>query len=111
MAIFFSIVNAGSIIATFRAPGEPRSALMQARDGNIYGIVFLGGPGGGGVAFRFATNGRAVVWLGLKNSDDIGLRLDLLVEVFVEGDKRGEQAGVPEPRVHFLRELEHRPLA
>jgi hypothetical protein len=32
----------------------------------------------------------AKVWVGLKNSDDVGLRLDLLVEVFVDGTKVGQ---------------------
>ena len=32
----------------------------------------------------------ARVWIGLKNSDAVGLRVDLRVEVFVNGDKVGE---------------------
>jgi hypothetical protein len=30
------------------------------------------------------------VWIGLKNSDDLGLKLDLLAEVFVDSAKVGE---------------------
>ena len=56
------------------------------------------GPGGprrpprGGARFRLVgrLSGPARVWIGLKNSDDVGLRLDLLAEVFVDGTKVGE---------------------
>jgi uncharacterized Zn-binding protein involved in type VI secretion len=32
----------------------------------------------------------AKVWVGLKNSDDVGLRLDLLAEVFIDATKVGQ---------------------
>ena len=54
----------------------------------------MGGPGGGGAVFRVVGRLSALsparVWIGLKNSDDVGLRLDLLAEVFVDGTKVGE---------------------
>jgi hypothetical protein len=36
------------------------------------------------------VSGPGRVWIGLKNSDDVGLRLDLLAEVFADGRKVGE---------------------
>ncbi len=70
----------------------PSAGLIQASDGNFYGTVAVGGPGGGGGVFRVVgrLSGPTKVWVGLKNSDDVGLRLDLLTEVFLEGKKVGE---------------------
>jgi HYR domain len=39
---------------------------------------------------RLTALGAAEVWVGLKNSDDVGLRVDLLAEVRVAGTKVGE---------------------
>jgi hypothetical protein len=54
----------------------------------------VGGPGGEGVVFRLVGRLSALsparVWIGLKNSDDAGLRLDLLAEVFVDSIKVGQ---------------------
>ena len=67
----------------------PVAGLIQATDGNLYGTTRTGGPGEeGGVVFRLVPSVR--VWIGLKNSDDVGLRLDLLAEVVGDGTKIGE---------------------
>jgi hypothetical protein len=39
---------------------------------------------------ELTTLNPAKVWVGLKNSDAVGLRLDLLAEVFLHGTKVGE---------------------
>jgi uncharacterized repeat protein (TIGR03803 family) len=65
----------------------PDPGLVESGGGNLYGAMKAGGSGGGGVVFRLATFllSGAKVWLGLKNSDDVGLRLDVLVELLVDG--------------------------
>src|SRR5262249_8492415 len=77
-----------------RGAGLPGARLIQASDGTFYGTTESGGPGGEGVVFRLVANlsllSPARGWIGLKNSDDVGLRLDLLAEAFVDGTKVGE---------------------
>ena len=75
----------------------PLGGLIQASNGKLYGVALQGGPGGAGVLFRLDVGllplnalSPARVWVGLKNSDDVGLRLDLLAEVFVGATKVGE---------------------
>lgn len=70
----------------------PAAGLIQATDGNLYGTTRSGGRGEeGGVVFRLVPQSSVRVWIGLKNSDDVGLRLDLLTEVFGDGTKIGER--------------------
>ena len=71
--------------------GVPVAGLIQATDGNLYGTTRAGGLGQeGGVVFRLVPQSSVKVWIGLRNSDDVGLRLDLLAEVFGDGIKIGE---------------------
>ena len=96
---FFKITPGGSYtvindISGCGATGCGPSSLIQASDGNLYGTNSQGGGGGGGTVFRLVGRlsplSPARVWIGLKNSDDAGLRLDLLAEVFAGGTKIGE---------------------
>ena len=66
------------------------NALIHASDGYLYGTSgFGGGPEGGGSVFRLVelvpntltALSAARVWIGLRNSDDVGARLDLRAEV------------------------------
>jgi uncharacterized repeat protein (TIGR03803 family) len=67
------------------------AGLIEATDGNLYGTTRTGGLGQeGGVVFRLVPQSSVKVWIGLKNSDDVGLRLDLLAEVIGDGNKIGE---------------------
>jgi hypothetical protein len=71
--------------------GLPVASLIQATDGNLYGTARGGGEvDPGGVVFRLVPQSSVKVWIGLKNSDDVGLRLDLLAEVVGDGTKIGE---------------------
>jgi uncharacterized repeat protein (TIGR03803 family) len=81
---------------------QPNAGLIQASDGNVYGTTQRGGPAFGGVVFRLAGDAilptttaltalsPARVWVGLANSNNVGLGLDLLAEVFVDSVKAGE---------------------
>jgi len=74
---------------------EPTGRLVQGTDGNLYGTASTSCPEGGGTLFRVTIgpgppSGRAKLWVGLKNSDSVGLRIDLLAEVFVDAIKVGE---------------------
>jgi len=42
---------------------QPSAALVQARDGNLYGTTMFGGANGLGTVFRLATNGDGFVQL------------------------------------------------
>ncbi len=71
------------------------SGVTEGSDGALYGTTFAGG-GGAGTVYRLvpAENtltalSPARVWIGLRNSDAVGLRVDLRVEVFVNGEKVG----------------------
>jgi uncharacterized repeat protein (TIGR03803 family) len=75
------------------------ASVIQAADGFIYGVTNYGGTDVGGTAFRIDDGGAgaggltdltsAEIWLGLKNSDDVGTRFDLLAEVLHNGDVVG----------------------
>jgi hypothetical protein len=72
----------------FRAP----VGITVGRDDAIWFTDLTGFVGriSGGPLARLTELSPAKVWVGLKNSDDVGLRLDLLVEVFVNGTKVGQ---------------------
>jgi len=69
----------------------PRAPLLQAPDGRLYGTTVGGGPGRGGVVFRLTLTsppvapGPTQIWLGLKNSDDVGTNFDLRAEILRNG--------------------------
>jgi uncharacterized repeat protein (TIGR03803 family) len=93
----FKITGAGTLttlysFAPFGIRGAlPVAGLIQATDGNLYGTARTGFRGEeGGVVFRLVPQSSVKVWIGLKNSDDVGLRLDLLAEVVGDGIKIGE---------------------
>jgi uncharacterized repeat protein (TIGR03803 family) len=78
---------------------NPSGNLTIGSDGKFYGTTFFGGANaGGGVIFRLSVGsirlldavGPATVWVGLKNSDAIGLKVDLRAEVFVDTTKVAE---------------------
>jgi uncharacterized repeat protein (TIGR03803 family) len=84
---------------TFSPDGcGPTSNLAVGSDGKFYGTAGFRGPGGGGVVFRLDVGtgpilnalNPAAIWIGLKNSDAVGLKIDLLAELFVDTTKIGE---------------------
>ncbi len=36
---------------------NPYSGLIQATDGNLYGVTYIGGPDGNGTVFKITTSG------------------------------------------------------
>jgi virginiamycin B lyase len=72
---------------------EP-AGITVGRDGAIWFTDLAGVVGriSGGPLARLTELSPAKVWVGVKNSDDVGLRLDLLVEVFVNGTRVGQGA-------------------
>lgn len=89
---------------------EPSSLQLSGLGGNYYTMVsMLSETGSSGLvdsgflaqgaqktlpvptaASALTALGPAKIWVGLKNSDDVGLRLDLLAEVFVGATKVGQ---------------------
>ena len=74
---------------------SPRANLVLGGDGRIYGAATVDGPGGAGVLFRLTIGPVSILspanlWIGLKSSDDVGLKVDLLAEAFVGTTKIGE---------------------
>lgn len=74
------------------------SPLLQGSDGKFYGATTKDGPEGGGTLFRLTVGpapilsalGPAKLRVGLQNNDAVGLKIDLLVEVFVDTTKVGQ---------------------
>ncbi len=85
--------NQGIVLrdVTFQ-PGVFRGVRFGAREGLQFGMEFaVAGPRLVVTLLPTLTAlSPANVWIGLKNSDAVGLRVDVLVEVFVDGDKVGE---------------------
>ncbi len=77
---------------------QPRGRLVEGSAGKFYGTAVNGGPGGAGTVFRLTVGGPgqtlsalspAKLWVGLKNSDAVGLKVDLLAEVLTDAVKVG----------------------
>ena len=59
---------------------QPRAGLIQARDGNLYGTTWLGGPNGDGVVFRITKAGQLTVLHSFSGPDGADPVPDCLVQ-------------------------------
>ena len=107
----FRITRSGSVMTTF-FNGAPEFSISAFGSPVIVSLVLLG-PGGQTASVEFdnfsinsgtlvdpllvcpselTSLSPATLWIGLKNSDAVGLRLDLQAEVFLSETKVGEGA-------------------
>ncbi len=96
-------ITPGGAITTLRSFVCPTdgclsiSRLLRGSDGKLYGATTIDGPEGGGTLFRLSVGSAPILsvlspaklWVGLKNNDAVGLKVDLLAEVFVDTTKVG----------------------